>query len=186
MTWLSSTSAIRGSRSRLFRPNVTASGGVYTASFEVSQTVPLTYVVADRNAWQSPASITRYAPAVDLHDPANGADYIIITHHDFITGAQTLADDRAAQGLRTMVVDVDDVYDQFTDGIFNPIAIKAFLKYAYFNWQAPAPAYVLLVGDGHWNFKNLQRSPIMSCTGLHADLHAAQSGLGRSVAGRSG
>ena len=53
-----------------------------------------------------------------------------------------------------MVVDVDDVFNQFTDGLYHPIAIKAFLKYAYFNWQTPAPAYVLLVGDGHWNFKN--------------------------------
>ena len=139
---------------QIISPNVTAGGGVYTASFEVSQMVPLTYVVADRNAWQSPASLTRYAPAVDLHDPSNGADYIIITHHDFITGAQTLADNRAAQGLRTMVVDVDDVFNQFTDGLYHPIAIKAFLKYAYFHWQSPAPAYVLLVGDGHWNFKN--------------------------------
>ena len=105
---------------QIISPNVTASGGVYTASFEVSQTVPLTYVVADQTAWQSPASFTRYAPAIDLRDPANGADYIIITHHDFITGAQTLADYRAAQGLRTMVVDLDDVFNQFTDGIYQP------------------------------------------------------------------
>jgi len=139
---------------QIISPNVTAKGGGYTASFEVSQTVPLTVVVADRNAWQSPVSLTRYTPTIDLHDPSNGADYIIITPHDFITGAQTLADYRAAQGLRTKVVDLDEVFNQFTDGLYHPIAIKAFLKYAYFNWQSPAPAYVLLVGDGHWIFKN--------------------------------
>jgi hypothetical protein len=138
---------------QIISPGITTNGSVYTASFEVSQTVPLTYVVADRNAWQSPASLTRYAPAVDLHDASNGADYIIITHHDFITGAQTLADYRATQGLRSMVVDVDDVFNQFTDGLYHPIAIKAFLKYAYYHWASPAPTYVLLVGDGHWNFK---------------------------------
>jgi hypothetical protein len=138
---------------QIISPQITTNGGGYTASFEVSQTVPLTYVVADQSAWQSPAAITRYAPTIDLRDPANGADYLVITHHDFITGAQALANYRATQGQRTKVVDLDDVYNQFTDGLFNPIAIKAFLKYAYFNWQSPAPAYVVLVGDGHWNFK---------------------------------
>jgi hypothetical protein len=139
---------------QIISPNITTSGGGYTVSFEVSQTMPLTYVVADRNAWRSPVSLTRYAPTVDLHDPNNGADYIVITPRDFITGAQTLADYRATQGLRTQVVDLEDVFNQFTDGIFHPIAIKAFLKYAYYHWRSPAPAYVLLVGDGHWNFKN--------------------------------
>jgi hypothetical protein len=67
---------------------------------------------------------------------------------------QTLAAHRAAEGLRVKVIDVDDLYNQFNDGLYHPIAIKNFLKYAYANWQPPAPAYVLLVGDGHWNFKN--------------------------------
>ena len=64
---------------QIISPQITANGGGYTASFEVSQTVPLTYVVADQSAWQSPAAITRYAPAIDLRDPGNGADYLIIT-----------------------------------------------------------------------------------------------------------
>ena len=51
------------------------------------------------------------------------------------------------------VVDVADLYDDFNDGIYSPVAIRNFLAYAYANWTAPAPQYVLLVGDGHWNFK---------------------------------
>ncbi len=82
-----------------------------------------------------------------------GADYLIITHHDFITASQVLADYRAAQGFRTRVIDVDDLYNEYNDGIYHPIAIKNFLRDAYVNWPKPAPTYVLLVGDGHWNFK---------------------------------
>ncbi len=82
-----------------------------------------------------------------------GADYLIITHRDFITASQMLADYRASQGLRTRVINVDDLYNEYNDGIYHPIAIKNFLRDAYVNWPKPAPTYVLLVGDGHWNFK---------------------------------
>ena len=32
-------------------------------------------------------------------------------------------------------------------------AIQKFLRYAYNNWQQPAPTYVLLVGDAHYDYK---------------------------------
>lgn len=85
---------------------------------------------------------------------ANGADYIIITHVDFLSQVQPLADFRASQGYRVQVVDVQDVYDEFNGGIFSPEAIKSFLAYAYANWAPPAPSFVLLVGDGNFDFKN--------------------------------
>ena len=53
-----------------------------------------------------------------------------------------------------MVVDIDDIYDEFSDGLFNPFAIRRFLRYAYNSWQQPAPTYVVLVGDAHYDYKN--------------------------------
>lgn len=91
----------------------------------------------------------------DLLNGNNAADYIIITHHDFMQQAQRLAQFRATQNMRTMVVDVQDVYDQFNDGIYDPNAIQAFLRYAYEHYQKPAPLYVLLIGDtSHYMDKN--------------------------------
>ena len=52
-----------------------------------------------------------------------------------------------------MVVDIDDIYNEFSDGLFNPFAIQKFLRYAYNNWQQPTPTYVLLVGDAHYDYK---------------------------------
>ncbi|MDZ7316664.1 MAG: C25 family cysteine peptidase, partial [candidate division KSB1 bacterium] len=80
-------------------------------------------------------------------NPQNGADYILITHSDLAAQARRLADYRASQGLRVAVVDVQDVFDEFSGGIFDPRAIRSFLKYAFENWRRPAPAYVLLLGD---------------------------------------
>ena len=85
--------------------------------------------------------------------PLNGADYLIITYEDFLAPAQTLADYRQSQGLRAVVVNVQDIYDQFGYGIVGKDPIHAFLSYAYQNWAEPAPSYVVLMGDGHYNPK---------------------------------
>ena len=133
--------------------------GTYRAIFRATQIRPkeandpaIQYIALTRNQFLKP-KIALDAPS-DLRDLHNGADHIIITHNNFIHDVQPLADFRSQQGLRTKVVDVQNIYDEFNHGILNPNAIREFLKYAYYNWQPPAPTYVLLVGDTHTNIKN--------------------------------
>lgn len=130
------------------RTGATAS---YTFSFEMDQHEDARYFVGSLSSFLSPKEISAYDPP-DLRSGSNAADYIFITHRDFITPTQALAGYRSSRGMRTAVVDIDDLYNLFTGGIYNPVAIKRFLAYAYENWEPPAPAYALLVGDGHWNF----------------------------------
>jgi len=96
------------------------------------------------------SSITAYIPP----EPYAPADYVFITHRDFWEETQDLANYRAAQGLSTLVVDVQDLYNLFNYGIYHPIAIKNFLASTIneLNWP-DLPTYALLIGDGHWNFK---------------------------------
>ena len=110
------------------------------------------YIALTQNQFRKP-KISVDTPS-DLRGSHNGADYIIITHSDFIHDVQPLADFRNQQGLRSKVVDVQNIYDEFNHGTLNPNAIREFLKYAYHNWQPPAPTYVLLVGDTHIDMKN--------------------------------
>ena len=110
------------------------------------------YIALTRSQFRKP-KISVDAPS-DLRGTHNAADYIIITHNHFIQDVQPLADFRAQQGLRTKVVDVQNIYDEFNHGILNPKAIREFLNYAYHNWQPPAPTYVFLVGDTNINIKN--------------------------------
>lgn len=90
----------------------------------------------------------------DLRNPANKADYIIITPTEFYDSILALADYRSKQGYRVMVVKSEDVYDEFSFGIFDPQAIKEFLKYTYEKWQHPAPSFVLLVGDANLDYRD--------------------------------
>ena len=120
-------------------------------SFQVSQEAPAHYyagVITD-----VPLSQISYYDPPDLDE---AADYLVITHGDFITPARRLADYRQSQGLSTRVINVQDLYNQFNYGIFNPLAIKNYLRFAFQHWATP-PTYVILVGDGTWNFKGSPR-----------------------------
>ena len=118
----------------------------FTVNFVNHVTSPVKYIVVAENELKKVKEIIEEEPS-SLKDTGNSADYIIITHNDFMDAAQKLADYRSSEGFRTKVVDIEDVYDEFNFGLYDPRAIRAFLKYAYNNWSAPAPAYILLFGD---------------------------------------
>ncbi len=96
-----------------------------------------------------------------LRDTNKTYEYIIITHTDFITQAKQLEGYRSKQGWKSITVDVQDIYNEFGFGFSEPIAIKKFLEYAYFNWRKPSPRYVLLVGDASWDTRQLAPQAIM-------------------------
>lgn len=89
--------------------------------------------------------------ATTYRSPDNQADYLIISHADFLDAIAPLGAYRQSQGMRVLIIDVQDLYDEFSYGEATPEAIRDFLDYAFHNWQAPAPAYVLLVGDGTYD-----------------------------------
>ncbi len=127
--------------------------GDYRLRFEDGASASKAYFVATAVAWLAPQSIAADTPS-HLAFADNAADYIVITPRDFWQSAQQLADYRRAQGFRTAVIDVQDIYDEFDGGIFSPIAIRDFIRYAYLNWQRPAPAYVVLLGDAYQDYKD--------------------------------
>lgn len=104
------------------------------------------YIALTKDKYLTPINIIKDSPS-DLRNSNNGADYIIITDTEFVREVQPLASFRSQQGLRSKVVTVEDIYDEFNHGIPNPYALRDFLMYTYENWQSPAPTYVLLVGD---------------------------------------
>jgi hypothetical protein len=89
-----------------------------------------------------------------LATTSHQADYLVISHANFLAAAQPLEALREANGLETELFDLQDIYDEFSYGIIDPAAIRSFIAYAYAQWQAPAPNYVLLVGDGTYDPKN--------------------------------
>ncbi len=101
---------------------------------------------------ESPARVEENTPS-NLQHPRNEADFVIITNGDLREGAESLATVRQSQGLKTKVVLVDDIYDEFGFGEHSPEAIKEFLRLALSEWQIK-PRYVLLFGDSSYDPRN--------------------------------
>ncbi len=138
--------------SKLTGGDISRRGTSYEILFEDTVNRRMRYFVISRAAYRSINALVPTPPTL-LRNPANQADYVVITHPTFAEGIQPLVEFRRSQGLTTMVVDIGDIYDEFSDGLFNPLAIQKFLRYVYNNWQQPVPTYVVLVGDAHYDYK---------------------------------
>ncbi len=112
------------------------------------------YLVLSSSKVMAAHKIEKMTVGPDLYSPDNSADYLIITHEDFFSAIKRLALYREKEGFKVKVVNVHDIYDQFSFGLFTPEAIRDFLKYAYYYWEKPAPTYLLLVGDATWDYKD--------------------------------
>src|SRR6266508_2329768 len=62
----------------------------------------------------------------------HGADFLFVSHKNFIPNLAPLLSQRQGQGMTAAVVDVDDVYDEFGNGAHGPQPIKDFISYAVF------------------------------------------------------
>ncbi len=119
---------------------------------DTGRTPPARYLVLDRSNLKLPTSIS-LKTGTDLRENGKGADYLIITHPDLLSQAQRLAEFRREEnGFMVEVVTTNDLYEEFSGGLKDVTAIRDFILWTYENWN-PAPAWVVLFGDGHLDFK---------------------------------
>ena len=133
--------------------SVVSGGSSFNAQFQDAVMEPSNYWTMTDATFRTVAGIDEVDMVSNLRATTNGADHIIISHDEFWSQALTLRDHRAAS-MRAVVVDVQDIYDEFGYGMVGADAIRDFLGYTYANWQAPAPSYVVLLGDGHYDPKD--------------------------------
>ncbi|HLO65432.1 MAG TPA: C25 family cysteine peptidase [Holophaga sp.] len=108
------------------------------------------YLAVAASAAQAPAKVEGRGLGA-LRAGTNGADWILVAPRAFLAAAEPLRALRQSQGLRARTVAVEDVYDEFGYGLPTPEALKAFLAYARASWTAPAPTYVVLLGDATYD-----------------------------------
>ena len=132
--------------------------GAYQQFVDTMQT-KTEYFLAASDYYASVDSIVADVSS-DLRNLSNGADYIIITHNKFTDIANQLAafrqnnfPDENIPNPRIKVVDVQQIYDEFTFGLLAPESLKEFIKYAFENWNSPAPLYVVLLGDMSYDYR---------------------------------
>ncbi|MCP9236731.1 type IX secretion system sortase PorU [Lewinella sp. JB7] len=84
------------------------------------------------------------------------ADMIIVTHRDFLTQAETLAEHRRAHnGYTTHLVTTQQIYNEFSSGRDDAAAIRNFVRMVY--ERDPSLKYLLLFGDGSFDHRNIYK-----------------------------
>jgi hypothetical protein len=107
--------------------------------------------VTDRSA-SAPRAIARHQPS-SWYDASHAADYVIVSHAAFLGALQPLRQLREARGHTVAVVNVEDLYDEFSFGQKTPFAIRDFVRRARTAWRLP-PRFLLLVGNATTDPRN--------------------------------
>ncbi|HEY2956252.1 MAG TPA: C25 family cysteine peptidase [Candidatus Eisenbacteria bacterium] len=147
-----------------------ALGGKYQLGFETPaatrtglrryRIVPSNGIVKVADASVSEAAATSLQ---NLRSTLGGADYVLIYYDGFKAGADSLAAWRTSHlpldgpgpPYTVLSIPVSAVYDQFSGGRTDPTAIRNLLRAAFYNWRT-IPAFVTLLGDASYDFKNIK------------------------------
>lgn len=124
----------------------------YSVTFTAPETNSRTLLALTNDQAARAAGLALNKPS-SLRQPLNGADLLIISRGDFLGGLEPLRDWRQRQGLSVAMVDIEDVYDEFSFGQKTPQALKDFLYYAATTWKK-APRFALLAADASYDPKN--------------------------------
>jgi Peptidase family C25 len=108
------------------------------------------YLVAERSSAHRPTVAPDFPSALAKRD--NAADYLIIAPREFSATAQSLASYRSARFSQVKVVWLDDIYDEFSDGRADPVAITRFMQRVQTRWQM-VPSVVVITGNGTLDHK---------------------------------
>jgi hypothetical protein len=98
------------------------------------------------------ASLTKNNPS-DLRNTLNQGKFIVIAPNEYKNLLQNFCAARNASGIKTTFVDIEDIYDEFNNGVRSAEAIRSFLQYAKQNW-AVKPDFVMFVGDASVDPRN--------------------------------
>lgn len=122
----------------------------WTVTFQDSVfSTSVQFYAVTENMKMSPKQIRLNYPS-DLRNPANSADVVVVSPRQFIEaeGTQALVSLWESEGHQVTIVDIQDIYDEFNNGIVSGEVIRDFARYAYNNWSSPVLQHLILLGEG--------------------------------------
>jgi hypothetical protein len=127
--------------------------GSAVLSFDIDATSKKVLVLTSIADFKPP-TLLRQTP-VDLTGPSQG-EFVLIAPAAFRSALSGYAAHRASfSGIGVQQIDVEQIYNNFSGGLPDPVAVRDFLKFARENWSDPKPRFVLLAGDATYDFRNI-------------------------------
>ncbi|MDR3665440.1 MAG: type IX secretion system sortase PorU, partial [Ignavibacteriaceae bacterium] len=117
------------------------------------------YLAVGSDSFMTPVN-SLSAENSNIHGFQDGAKLIIISPKDFMDQAlrlKSFKENHPKLNTSTYIADVAQVFDEFSCGMKDVSGIRNFIKYAFDNWTIK-PQYVLLFGDGTYDYKNIEGS----------------------------
>ena len=128
------------------------------ARFQVAQSAGSVreFIAVGAKGYRTASNVKRVTNS-NLHGLSGGADFVILSPPEFLADAERLRAHRQQDDqLRSLVVNLDQLYNEFSSGMLDPVAIRDFLKYTQTTWSVK-PHYVLLFGAGSFDYKNIRK-----------------------------
>lgn len=181
---LGSTAAFRYSGSTLRVWEVTKAGHeremrVENGEWRDSTTEARQYVAFDGSSYLTPAAIAKIANQ-NLHGAA-AADLVVVCHPRFVEQGQRIALlHELLDGLETLVVTDQQVYNEFSYGKQDPMAMRSLLRHLRQQHPERAPRYLLLFGKATYDPRNITGSDIPTLTTYETEFSFDDDGLSYS------
>ncbi|MCX7735642.1 MAG: type IX secretion system sortase PorU [Candidatus Kapabacteria bacterium] len=130
--------------------NLSNTGGIFNFRVNLEKNKPQQFCIASEFFVPKVEQIE----FVNLRENKLNADIIVITHPTLTKSANNYKSYRESKGTyKVTVVQTNHIFNEFAYGVPDPTAIRDFIANAYANWDIK-PKYVLLWGDGHYDYKN--------------------------------
>ncbi|MEC7646141.1 MAG: type IX secretion system sortase PorU [Bacteroidota bacterium] len=122
-------------------------------SFNDSLNVLHEYIAFNNLGYLTP-SLKGSVSNQNIHNISSNIEFIIISHPNFLSAANRLADFHLEKdNITSVIVTPQQVYNEFSSGMQDVSAIRDFIKYQY-DKENSNLKYLLLFGDGSYDPKN--------------------------------
>ncbi len=136
--------------------NKSVTGGIYSFCFNISDSLFKRFYISSNLHKPKLENIE----IVGLRDRKDNAPIVVITHPDLYESALKFKEYREqTSGKKVVIVRTDHIFNEYASSLPDPTAIRDFLIDAYSRWEVK-PEYLVLWGDGHYDFKNIATNKI--------------------------
>lgn len=112
------------------------------------------FIAFDGYTWLSPTSLEPLEHQ-NLHGSPQ-ADLVIVTHPAYVEQAKRLAGlHEVIDGLSSLTVTDREVFNEFSSGKQDPMAIRAFLRWLKASYPSNPPRYLILFGKGNYDNRDI-------------------------------
>ncbi len=131
-----------------FIENESVTGGMFVFKYKLD-TIPSHFFISSK-LLKPKLSLASFA---NLREKDGDAEMLLITHQNFMSSAEKYKKYRAARKIE--IVNIKDVFNEFNAGLPDPTALRDYIAFVMAH-RSIKPKYVLLWGDGHYDYKNIQ------------------------------